>query len=48
MKLFDDNKYRISHQVCERIKHRCNRSIERDRQETKRIANVSIKKFIKN
>lgn len=44
MKLFYTNPAR----TCARIRRMCQKSIERDKQGTGKIANISIKKFVKN
>ena len=48
MKLFEDWKYTKAHQTCERIRKMCRESIEKDRQDTKKVATRSIKDLIKN
>jgi hypothetical protein len=48
MKLFNDHPYTKAASTCSRIRAMCKKSIEKDRQNTGRIASISIKKFVKN
>jgi len=47
-KLFDDWKFTKAHQSCQNIRKMCRESIEKDKHQTKKIADRSIKQTFKN
>ena len=48
MKLFEDHEFTKAHQTCENIRRMCRERELKDRQQTGKIAEKSIKNLVKN